>query len=172
MLVEGAYGFRPTRGAGDRSWASRSAVPRYPVVRLQRRPTRSAGTGGDPLFDDLICPGQQRGRDRQAEGLGGLEVDHQLELYRSPDGKLVRRRTLENSIDIGRRAAKIVEEVVPVRQQPACVDEVKERVDGRETVASIMTDSFLVTSRRDRGPDWAAIASNVREVAARLKGLR
>src|SRR5882762_5940878 len=32
------------------------------------------------LLDDLIRPKQERGRDSQAEGLGGLEVDDQLEL--------------------------------------------------------------------------------------------
>src|SRR6266851_796904 len=31
-------------------------------------------------LDHLIRPLQERRRDRQAEGLGGLEVDHQLEL--------------------------------------------------------------------------------------------
>src|SRR5512134_3522916 len=32
------------------------------------------------LFDDLIRPRQQRRRDREAKGLGGLEIDHELEL--------------------------------------------------------------------------------------------
>jgi len=31
-------------------------------------------------LDDLICPSQQRRRDRQPERLGGLEVDDQVEL--------------------------------------------------------------------------------------------
>jgi hypothetical protein len=35
-----------------------------------------------PSLDDLVRPQQQRLRDRQAEGLGGLEVDDQLELGR------------------------------------------------------------------------------------------
>jgi hypothetical protein len=33
-----------------------------------------------PLLDHLIRPLQERRRDRQAKRLGGLEVDHQLEL--------------------------------------------------------------------------------------------
>ena len=41
----------------------------------------------DSLYD-LIRPRQQRRRDRQAEGLGGLEVDDQLEFRRLLDGKL------------------------------------------------------------------------------------
>ena len=36
-------------------------------------------------LDDLIRPLEERRRDRQAEGLGGLEVDDQLELRRLLD---------------------------------------------------------------------------------------
>jgi len=32
------------------------------------------------LFDHLICPPEHRWRNREPEGLGGLQVDHQLEL--------------------------------------------------------------------------------------------
>ena len=39
----------------------------------------SVGPGG-LSFDHLIRPLQERRRDRESEGLGGLEVDHQLEL--------------------------------------------------------------------------------------------
>ena len=34
----------------------------------------------DDSLDDLVHPGEERRRDRQAEGLGGLEVDDKLEL--------------------------------------------------------------------------------------------
>src|SRR5262245_49305582 len=52
-----------------------------------KKPSRSASRvidhgsrrGGDPLLYELIRPRQQRGRDREAEGLGGLAVDDQLE---------------------------------------------------------------------------------------------
>ena len=40
----------------------------------------------DPSLDHLIRPLQERRRDRQAEGLGGLEVDDQLELGGLLDG--------------------------------------------------------------------------------------
>jgi hypothetical protein len=40
--------------------------------------------------------------------LGGLEVDHQLELDWGLDGKLARFLALEDAIDIGRRSPKIV----------------------------------------------------------------
>src|SRR5262249_34349201 len=43
------------------------------------RKTASEGTVIH-LFNDLIRPRQQRRRDRQAEGLGGLEIDDEFEL--------------------------------------------------------------------------------------------
>ena len=72
----------------------------------------------------------------EAERLGGLEVDHQLELDRGLDGKLARLRALEDAIGIGRRAPKIIEPVISVGQQAAEFSEETERIDGRETVAS------------------------------------
>src|SRR5216683_2130470 len=36
----------------------------------------------DPSLNHLIRPEQERRRDHQAEGLRGLEIDHQLELRR------------------------------------------------------------------------------------------
>jgi hypothetical protein len=39
-------------------------------------------------LDYLICPLEERLRDREAEGLRGLEVDHQLELRRLLDGEI------------------------------------------------------------------------------------
>src|ERR1700730_10465866 len=46
------------------------------------------------LLDHLIRPLQERRRDREAEGLGGLEVDHQLELGRLLDGEVAGLRAL------------------------------------------------------------------------------
>ena len=53
------------------------AVTRNAGARLS---TRGSASGIAPSLDHLIRPQQQRRRDRQAEGLGGLEVDDQLEL--------------------------------------------------------------------------------------------
>src|SRR4030095_2241057 len=87
-------------------------------------------------IDHLIRPLQERLRDLESEGLRGLEVDDQLELYRRLDGKLVRRRTLEDAIGISRRALKTIEQVISVGQQPAQFNEITKRIDGRKTVAS------------------------------------
>ena len=52
------------------------------------------------LLDDLIRPQQQGLRDGQAEGLGGLHVDHQLEFRRLLHRKVSGLLTLEYPIDI------------------------------------------------------------------------
>jgi hypothetical protein len=40
------------------------------------------------LFDHLVGGDEQRWRHREAERLGGLEVDHELELGRLPNWKI------------------------------------------------------------------------------------
>src|SRR5713101_7599981 len=60
-------------------------------------------------LDDLIRPQQQRRRDREAEGLRGLEVDHQLELRRRLDREIARAGTL--------RGLEIDHELVPQHER-------------------------------------------------------
>jgi hypothetical protein len=53
-----------------------------------------------PSFDYVICPLEERRRDRQAEGMGGLEVDDEIELLRLLDGQVAGPRTLEDLVDV------------------------------------------------------------------------
>jgi hypothetical protein len=55
------------------------------------------------LLDHLIRPLQERGRDRQAEGLGGLQVDDQLELGRLLDGQVAGLGSFQDLVDAGPR---------------------------------------------------------------------
>jgi hypothetical protein len=71
----------------------------------------------------------------EAERLGGLEVDHQLELDWGLDGKLARLRAPQDAIDILRRTPIIIELVISVGYQAADFSELMERIDRRETVA-------------------------------------
>src|SRR5437016_2831842 len=48
----------------------------------------------------LTKPLQERRRNRQAEGLGGLEVEDQIELCRLLDGEVCRVGALENLVDV------------------------------------------------------------------------
>src|SRR6266487_1233978 len=101
------------------------------------RPTRLHGVGeAHHLLDHLVRPRQHRLRDRQAESLGGLEVDDQLVLDRRLHRKVGRLRTLEDEIDIASRAPKIIGQVNSVGQEAAEFSEETVRIDGRKMVAS------------------------------------
>jgi hypothetical protein len=69
--------------------------PERAVVRRHRAPGEAdcraeelAALVEHALLDDLVRPQQERLRDRQAERLGGLEVDDQLELRGLLDGEV------------------------------------------------------------------------------------
>src|SRR5215467_6250545 len=89
-LPEGLYSRRPgpiigtsgRRGSGPQRGHGRPPTP----------PSARAGPRCRSL-DHLICPRQERLRDRQAERLSGLEVDDQLELRRLLDEEIPRLST-------------------------------------------------------------------------------
>src|SRR5438128_4903141 len=99
--------------------------PRYSLMRKRRtfstatmvrglvcpRPGWSAADPVRRLLDHLIRPQQQRRRQRQAEGLGGLEVDAEPKLGGLLHRQIGRHRSLENLVDIGCRAAKQIRHV-------------------------------------------------------------
>ena len=62
--------------------ASRGPQPRAPPASVFSRLVSASprDEGELDLLDHLIRPLQERRRDRQAEGLGGLEVDDKLHL--------------------------------------------------------------------------------------------
>src|SRR6266446_2645832 len=85
---------------------------------------RTALTG--PPFswiNHLIRPLQEGLGGRQAERLGGLEVDHQLELRRLLDGEVAGLGALENLIHVVGGAAVHVLRVGPVRHEAPCDDQ-------------------------------------------------
>ena len=53
-----------------------------------------------PLLNDLIRPLQQRRRDRQPEGLRGLEVDNEVEPVKLFDGKIPGVGAHQNLVDV------------------------------------------------------------------------
>src|SRR5260370_851589 len=67
-----------------------------------------------PSLDHLIRPLQERLGDRQAEGLGGLEVDDQLELGRLFDGKIAGLGSFEDLVHVGRGTPELVRNVRPI----------------------------------------------------------
>src|SRR5215831_7117150 len=66
---------------------------------------------GAPLFDHLICPREQRGRDGQAKGLRSLHVDDQLELGRLLDRKISWLGASENLVQIDGSSSRHLREI-------------------------------------------------------------
>src|SRR5258706_11527829 len=71
-----------------REWMAGGPPPHglpFSSANLQTRGAQPRTALTKPPFswiDHLVCPLQERRRDRQAEGLGGLQVDDELELRR------------------------------------------------------------------------------------------
>ncbi len=72
-----------------RSVCARIAASRQSAALCQTR------TLSGRSFDHLIGAGEKGGWDREAERVGGLEVDDQLELSRPLNGQLGRLRTVQ-----------------------------------------------------------------------------
>ena len=91
--------------SGKRQYDQKSAEPSMQLHCTETRlgslfltlPTRGltgqyvisfAGAGKAGSFDHLVSAGEDRRRNRQAERLGGIEVDHQLNLYHLLDRQI------------------------------------------------------------------------------------
>jgi hypothetical protein len=72
------------RVRGARNWNTWSRIPR----------------AGDSLFDHLVSLGEQQNWNLKAEGVSGLEIDHQLYLGALLDWEVYRLGALENFSDV------------------------------------------------------------------------
>ena len=66
----------------------------------------STPEGGHPLFDHLVGEGEQRRRNRQAERLGDLQIDDEIEFNRLLDRQIGRLRSAQNPVTSFRPSSK------------------------------------------------------------------
>src|SRR5262245_37058289 len=111
---------------------------------------RSKDTGCSPSLDDLVGALLEKPRHVQAERLGSLEVDDQLELNRGLDRKLVWLLALQDAIGISSCTPKIIVHVISIGQQAAEFSEEAGRIDGRETIASRQRYDLRAIGDRER----------------------
>jgi hypothetical protein len=95
--------------------------------RVDVKPKRPYGvlTGSQEsvALDHLVGSQKQRVGDRQAERLGGLEVDHEAESTWPLNGQVACLGTLENLIDVGHCALVHLWQVGPIGHQTPGLDE-------------------------------------------------
>src|SRR5262249_59396564 len=92
--------FRPTTGA-RRSAATGRAAAREPRAATPPR-CREAISTRAASFDHLVGTGEHGRRHVKAERPRGFQVDHQLELDWSLNGKLARPGAMQDTVDISR----------------------------------------------------------------------
>src|ERR1035438_88801 len=111
-----------------------SAAPRRPRQRTARHISGTAGCGfsaapacrmflleavpRDRSFDHLVGDGEQPGRQREAERLGSLEVDDQLEFDRLHDRQIGGLLALEDPPGVDSPLAVGVHDAVAIAQYP------------------------------------------------------
>src|SRR5712664_3626996 len=122
-----------------REWMAGGPPPHglpFSSANLQTRGAQPRTALTKPPFswiDHLIRSLQERRRDRQAEGLGGLEVDDQLEGCRLFNWQIRRLRPLEDPIDISGGAPEQGMIVHSIDHQAPNISEDRDRIDSRQT---------------------------------------
>src|SRR6266481_9808943 len=108
-----------------REWMAGGPPPHglpFSSANLQTRGAQPRTALTKPPFswiDHLIRPLEERLRDRQAEGLGGLEVDQEFKLRGLLDGQVARFGAVKDSIHIGGGPTGLIGNAGPIRDKAA-----------------------------------------------------
>src|SRR5215813_6621062 len=119
-----------------RSWL-KIAPSQHPLRRAEPRGGRRSchrGMHAASLLDHLIGPCQQRLRDRQAQRLGRLQVDDQLELGRLLDWYISRFGTLQNLVDEDSGTSPVVKKIRGIGHEASSLDKEAIFIHGGEPV--------------------------------------
>src|SRR5262245_7922240 len=87
-----------------------------------------------PLFNHLICPPEHRRRDRQANGLRGLQVHCQIELRRLFDWKVSGLGPFENAVHEVPGPSELIRVTRPVAHEQAGLRIFLRQAQGRQAV--------------------------------------
>ena len=85
-------------------------------------------------LDDLVGEVENRGRDRQADRLGGRQVDDKSESCRLLDRQVGRLGAFQDLGDIAHRELRVLDEVRPIAEQGATCDSETALEDRRQPV--------------------------------------
>jgi hypothetical protein len=102
------------------------------------------------LLDHLVGGGQQRFGDGEAERLGGLEVDHQLELGRLRDRHLIGLLSPKDVASINSDLAKHLYDTRSIAHQPASIGKDAIPVDRSDLMPRRKRCDVSATSRKER----------------------
>ena len=67
------------------------------------------------LFENFVCSSLQCRRHAEANGFGGLQIDHEFVLRRRLHRQVARFLALENTVDVIRHSPKRVNPIWPIR---------------------------------------------------------
>jgi hypothetical protein len=102
-----------------------------------------------PLFDHLVGARGEPGRRVKPERLGGLKVDHELELGGLIDRQVSGLLALEDPSDVETGPAVRVWRVVALAHQPALFDKFTVGVHVRDGVTRRQRDNLLATAGKE-----------------------
>ena len=105
-----------------------------------------------PLFDHLVGTCEQRRRHGEADRLGGLKVDDELELGRGLHRQVGRLLALEDAIDVARGLPVLDRTVRPVRDQAAGAQNRSSWISRRELEAGGKCGDQIAVKQYQRRP--------------------
>src|SRR6185295_19374076 len=95
-----------------------------------------------PSFNDLIRSLQERRWDREAEGLGGLEVDGELEFRRLLDRKISRLGASQNLVYIDRTTSRHLGDIHSIGHEATLLNKQVEFIDCVNPLLGRKIDNF------------------------------